>query len=69
MATDEPNVAALTQQLSEGLHELAIAAGRLEVAVADDRDGALDHDLRIALDQAHSNATAITDALERLGRG
>lgn len=69
MATDNAatDVAAITQRLSEGLHELAIAAGQLESAITDGAE--VDHDQRIALDQAHSNATAITDTLDRLGRG
>lgn len=57
----------LVARLSDGLHELANVAGLLEEQLADRR--LLDDDRRLALDQAHSNASALLATLDRLGLG
>lgn len=75
--TDEDPVGEVTtaavvqaaQELSRGLHDLAIEAGRLEQLIVGHSRDELDHDTQLALDQAHSNAAAIESTLARLGLG
>ena len=66
-AGQQESVESITRQLATGLHELANAAGRLEQLVVDGAE--IDEDQHLALDQAHSNATALLRTLDRIGLG
>ena len=64
------DLGALADDLARGLHRLANEAARVETLVG--ADGGVDHvdgDVRLALDQAHSNAAAIVATLGRAGFG
>lgn len=64
-----PSITEAAQTLSKGLYDLAIRAGELEVQIVGHSTDELDHDTHLALDQAHSNASAIAATLARLGLG
>lgn len=60
----------LVDEIATGLHRLAIAAARVRTHVADGGGAdTVDGDVRLALDQAHSNAAAIVATLGRAGFG